>query len=214
MVARKVICMALELFYELKEEKKDRIMFAALSEFSQYSYSESSTNRIVKKAGIGKGSLFMYFKNKEDLYFEVIDYVIKDMSKCIDEEIKQLPNELFEKVIKYADIEISWYIKNPYSYKLLKRVFVDDNSSIYHKTIERYGSLVMTYYYELFNDLDEENLKGDKFKTLNILKWFLEGFNQEFIKEMEHNENIEALKEQYLKRLKEYLALLETGLLI
>ncbi|KAB3527434.1 TetR/AcrR family transcriptional regulator [Alkaliphilus serpentinus] len=58
-----------KLFYELDEEKRERITNVVLREFAQHSYNESSTNRIVKNAGIGKGSLFKYFQNKQDMYF-------------------------------------------------------------------------------------------------------------------------------------------------
>lgn len=55
-------------FYNLSEEKKNRIFAAALQEFSVRTFSQASLNQIIKNAGIPKGSFYQYFENKEDLY--------------------------------------------------------------------------------------------------------------------------------------------------
>lgn len=55
-----------KLFFELKDEKRKKIIDTGISEFAKYNYNNSSTNRIVKDAGISKGSLFKYFESKED----------------------------------------------------------------------------------------------------------------------------------------------------
>jgi hypothetical protein len=44
------------------------------------------------------------------------------------------------------------------------------------------------------------------------LKWFLKGFNKEFIENMGHDIDINALKGEYLKRLSEYIEILKKGL--
>ena len=50
-----------EKFFELKKEKQDRMINAALKVFSQYGYNHASTDEIVKEAQIIKGLLFHYF---------------------------------------------------------------------------------------------------------------------------------------------------------
>ena len=54
----------MEKFNSLDEEKRQKILDAALMEFAEHGYEKASTNRIVKEAGIGKGMLFYYFKSK------------------------------------------------------------------------------------------------------------------------------------------------------
>ena len=55
-------------FFQLAPPKQTLIYQALLQEFATHPYEEASTNRIVKQANIAKGSLFNYFKDKEDLY--------------------------------------------------------------------------------------------------------------------------------------------------
>lgn len=201
-----------KLFHELNEEKKARITDVGLNEFAQYSYNESSTNRIVKNAGIGKGSLFKYFSNKEDFYFYILDYVIADLVANLEKEITKLPSDLFERTIKYSELEFAWYIQDPDKYKLLKKAFMKDNTEIFKKTEERYVLMGEKFYYKLFEDVNTKQFKWEKEKILDILKWFLKGFNEEFIKEVELQDNIQDIKDEYLKRLKEYMKILKEGL--
>ncbi len=57
-----------ETFFNLPEEKKQRIIDAAIDQFSKSHYSNVTIDAIVKGAGIPKGSYYQYFENKDDLY--------------------------------------------------------------------------------------------------------------------------------------------------
>ncbi len=57
-----------ETFFNLPEEKRQRIIDLALTEFAENDYEAASISRIVAQAGIAKGSFYQYFENKEDLY--------------------------------------------------------------------------------------------------------------------------------------------------
>lgn len=74
-----------ETFYKLKDEKKKRILEAAVQEFASRKFSEASLNQIVKTAKIPWGSFYQYFDGKEDLYL----YVIQEMSKYKWDTLKQ-----------------------------------------------------------------------------------------------------------------------------
>ena len=49
---------------------------ATLAEFSEKPYSLASTNEIILKSGINKGSFYYRFNNKEELFVAIMDYVI------------------------------------------------------------------------------------------------------------------------------------------
>ena len=201
-----------ELFYELDMDKRNRIINAGLSEFAQHSYNEASTNSIVKKASIGKGSLFKYFINKEDLYFYILDYVIDDFIKDLKDELSKLKGELFQFILKYAEIEFNWYIKNIDKYNLIKRAFNDDNSSIYKKTVERYKLTGLSFYNNIIESAEIQELRWDRERILNIIRWVLEGLNEKFIKEADGYSNINDIKDCYMRELGEYIEILKKGM--
>jgi AcrR family transcriptional regulator len=73
-------------FLNLDSEKRDRILNAAMEEFAHKGYKNASTNEIVVSAGIAKGLLFHYFKNKKQLFLFLFDY-----------SVELITNEIYEK---------------------------------------------------------------------------------------------------------------------
>lgn len=65
--------MVKQTFLNLEAQKRDKILAAALEEFSSQPYPAASLNRIVTQAGIPKGSLYQYFEDKKDLYLYLIE---------------------------------------------------------------------------------------------------------------------------------------------
>ena len=66
-----------EKFFDLKKEKQDRMINAALKVFAENGFRRASTDEMVKEAGISKGLLFHYFISKTGLYEFVFDYSVK-----------------------------------------------------------------------------------------------------------------------------------------
>lgn len=57
-----------ETFFNLNEEKRQKIIRAAIDQIAEFHYSKVTINSIVKAAKIPKGSFYQYFENKDDLY--------------------------------------------------------------------------------------------------------------------------------------------------
>lgn len=66
-------------FYNLPEEKKQRITDAIMHEFSSSTTEKVSINRIIKTANISRGSFYQYFDDKVDLV-EVLTKKFIDLS--------------------------------------------------------------------------------------------------------------------------------------
>ena len=204
--------MPTKLFDRLNDEKRARIRDAALGEFSRYTYTESSTNRIVEAAGIAKGSLFKYFVNKRDLYFYVLDSIVRAFSASLEEGLRGVRGDMFERTARYAAFEFSWYIHNPLQYGVLIKAPASADADISKEMIRKYAAFGDRVFYKLFEDMDAGGLRRDMEKRLNILKWFLQGFNEAFVRETHARDDIEELSGEYLKRLNGYLAILKEGL--
>lgn len=206
--------MPTKLFFELNHDKRKKIIDTTISEFSNYGYENSSTNRIVKESGISKGSLFKYFPNKEDLYFYVLDNVTSELVESIEKNAHTLSPELFQRVIEYSALEFTWYIQNPEKSKLVVSAFTNSQTEIYQKTIKQYGIKELDIYYKLLEDVDFSNFRWDKEKVIDILKWFLKGFNEDFLNYIsDKNYPFEYLHSEYVNRLAEYMKIIREGLL-
>lgn len=85
-----------DLFFTIHEEKKTRIIEAAIKEFSLQLYEKASINQIIKEADISRGSFYQYFEDKEDLYFFLIETVVKNTSyNFLKEFIATQPKDVF-----------------------------------------------------------------------------------------------------------------------
>ncbi|MBO7333663.1 MAG: TetR/AcrR family transcriptional regulator [Lachnospiraceae bacterium] len=75
-------------FFDLKKEKQDRMINAALKIFALNGYTHASTDDIVKEAHISKGLLFHYFESKIGVYSFLCDYSAKyyalELSSAVD----------------------------------------------------------------------------------------------------------------------------------
>lgn len=98
--------MPTQTFFNLKEAKQDRIICAALTEFAKHGYKNSNLDRIVKIAGIPKGSLYQYFENKDDLFVFISRKAIQSMWKLFQEHMEESPArdcfDMFAKALFFA----------------------------------------------------------------------------------------------------------------
>ena len=78
--------MASERFLNLPEEKKQRIIAAAREELSRVPYDALSINRIIKEAGIPRGSFYDYFADKDDL----IEYLMGDYCRMMERMLDEM----------------------------------------------------------------------------------------------------------------------------
>lgn len=78
-----------ERFLHLPEEKKMRIIKAALKEFARVSYDEISINRIIQDAGIPRGSYYQYFDDKQDLQL----FLLEGFRKQLREKVRPYLDE-------------------------------------------------------------------------------------------------------------------------
>ena len=57
---------------QMREATRRRIMRVAASEFARLGFDQANINVIAEQAGIGKGTIYLYFENKRDLFLEML----------------------------------------------------------------------------------------------------------------------------------------------
>lgn len=110
-----------EKFFELKKEKQDRMINAALLVFSRYGYYHASTDEIVKVAGISKGLLFHYFGSKIGLYSFLYDYATRFVTLELAQNVDKGETEYFELYKQIVSAKAASMGQYPYIYLFLKR---------------------------------------------------------------------------------------------
>lgn len=62
-----------QTFFNLPENKREKLTEIAIAEFAAYGYNSASISRIVADAKIAKGSFYQYFQDKKDLYLHLVE---------------------------------------------------------------------------------------------------------------------------------------------
>jgi len=194
-------------FIALDQEKRERIINAALKEFARNGYDKASTNEIIKEAGISKGSLFNYFNSKRDLYLFLIDYVVEVIDKIYD-EVDWNKTDLFERMREIGLIKLKIMKKFPQAFDFLKTTAREDAVEV--KTeIDKMGE----YLIESGIGRGYENIDMTKFrddidiqKTLNIINWTILSFAEQ---QRDKVNSFETIDMELLKEWDDYFDILK-----
>ena len=170
-----------EVLKNMDQEKKERIINAAIEEFAANGFKKASTNNIVRKAGISKGLLFHYFENKEILHNYLENYVVNTVIQTIQDEIDWNETDFFNRLMQVA------IIKGRLTYRFPK-IFEFFTSILEDKTIEDISAYREDFAPGLMEKVYIHNIDYSKFKpdldmerTMKIINWVIEKYSMELL---------------------------------
>ena len=102
----------------LPEDKRQKILDAAIREFAENGFEKASTNNIVKEAGIAKGLLFHYFGSKKGLYLYALDCSIDYQLDYFLRNLGELPSDLLDRLMTWGTLKVKMLSENPLMYKM------------------------------------------------------------------------------------------------
>jgi len=79
-------------FERLSEDKRARILAAAKRAFAAAGFTGANINKIAEAAGISVGSMYKYFRTKEDLFLALIEEYHGLIAGSIDEVLSREPS--------------------------------------------------------------------------------------------------------------------------
>ena len=83
-----------------KEEKRNSIAISCINLFCQKGIQQTSIEELAKNAGIAKGTIYLYFKNKEEIIFTIWDILTQQHQEAFDKRINSKMSEK-EKILEY-----------------------------------------------------------------------------------------------------------------
>ncbi|KWX75084.1 TetR/AcrR family transcriptional regulator [Paenibacillus jilunlii] len=70
-------------------DRRQQVLQAATKSFSLFGYKATTMDQVAKIANVGKGTIYTFFTNKEQLFDEILREVIMDMKLIAEREIKR-----------------------------------------------------------------------------------------------------------------------------
>lgn len=159
-------------FEEIRLEKREKILNAALKLFAGNGYHGTSISMIAEEAGISKGLIYSYFKSKEDLLLELFEGYLDIFTSLLnpdnDEEITNEEMERFFRLLKES------LIKNNDFWQLIVQLTVQPqvlklltNRMETLEILQKHQWLINKYFEQRF-----ENPKMEMLIFMSLIKGF------------------------------------------
>lgn len=165
-------------FLSLDTEKQQRILNAAMKEFTQKGYDNASTNEIVKEAKIGKGMLFHYFNNKKDLFLFLYDHTLEVVMKEFYGKLDLNEKDILKRLRQVQSVKFCLISKYPDMFNFIRAVNLEVSSEVKGDLETRNNEYFTESYNILLTDIEtsrfRENVDIDR--AINSIIWTLEGF--------------------------------------
>lgn len=180
-------------FIALSEEKRTRILNAALHEFGLYGYKKTSMEQLANYAEISKGMIFHYFGTKKGLFDYLVQFSTDYMLKYFDD----LGDKLFEmdyveRISLATKIKMQAYLHNPYVFEFTTRLYVKPDELKASKKAQEVYNNMMNARDELFAKVFEINdTKGllrtdiEETKIAEYSSWIINGYADKIIRFMQ-----------------------------
>ncbi|HHD3570266.1 TPA: TetR/AcrR family transcriptional regulator [Streptococcus pyogenes] len=197
-------------FNNLKPEKQKQIINAAIKEFVRNGFEKASTNEIVKRANISKGSLFNYFNSKKDLYLYLIEYSSKAIVN-LNEEIDLSETDLFKRIERVALQKFYVQQKYPQAFEFLASTKQEESVEVKDIIKQRLNPIYNQAINKLYKDIDYSKFREgiDIEKAIEILNWTMFGVGEKGLKELFTFDDIGKFGEKYLEEWNIYAELLK-----
>ncbi|AZB42253.1 TetR/AcrR family transcriptional regulator [Bacillus sp. FJAT-42376] len=75
-------------------DRKQLIMDAATKSFTQFGYKATTMDLVAKQANVGKGTIYTFFRKKEELFDEIIKLLLAEMRHSAEESFRPDTNFL------------------------------------------------------------------------------------------------------------------------
>lgn len=101
-------------------DKQKDILNAALKLFTEFGFHGTPTSKIAQEAGVANGTLFHYFKTKDELIVALYVDIKKQLGFCVSQDI-QAEDSIKETARKYYVAALHWGIDNETEFRYIQQ---------------------------------------------------------------------------------------------
>ncbi|MHB9033401.1 MAG: TetR/AcrR family transcriptional regulator [Anaerolineae bacterium] len=167
----------------IPEDKRQRILNAALHEFADKGYARASTNTIVTDAAIAKGLLFHYFKTKKQLYLALYNYGIQTSLAELYSRLDLEQGDIISRLRHIQAIKLEMLGRNPDIFSFLQSAYLEQDAHVSEDIKVLGQKLLAENLARIYSNLDFSVLKEDinPARALQIILWTMDGFIDELL---------------------------------
>ena len=180
-----------------KAEKRRQIALSCKDLFLKKGM-KVTISELAKASNIGKGTIYEYFKNKEDIVFEILNVLVEGFNKELFEKLSRV-NTTFEKLLIFSEF---FYSSEDDLKKIYKEFLAISLTSSNH-SLKEYATKIESFYYSVLDDILKEGIKKRELrKEATSYKGIIYKFCKGFFLESEVTYLIKNKKEEFEKNLR------------
>lgn len=200
--------MSIHAFEKLSEEQRTRILDACLAEFASKGFEGASTNRIVAKLGIPKGSIFYWFGTKEELYLRLVDRSMGRFLRLFTPGAQSWPREILARLRVMIDSSLAFLEEHTDDYRLFASFMEGDARHLFERYMSERFPEALAAWAAWFDGVDTSDFRSSPQEVQRLLMWVLGGLKMETMAVAENRESAARLRSELSGRLDSMMGLL------
>jgi AcrR family transcriptional regulator len=144
---------------------RKEILSAAEKVFAAKGFFSTTMSEIAEAAEFGTGTLYKYFKSKEELYFTLIDEKVEELHRLVKAELSQKTSTM-ERIKKVLGLQFEFIEKN----RNFFRIYISERSRFEWNVKDDFGKGIhdkMVAYIKILAQVIREGVKGGEFKPID-----------------------------------------------
>lgn len=148
-----------------RKKREQLILDAAVRAFSREGYSKTSVSEIIQEAQVARGTFYLYFKGKDELFNTLLDQLMSDLAADVRKIGLSVEPSSLEPLRHYRQ-QASGLMSTLSRNRLLLKIISVESASFENSTSAR-----LTHFYEQLVDLVRDGLdlsiKAGNLRSLN-----------------------------------------------
>ena len=206
-------------FDRLKPDKKQQFIEAAFEEFALHSFQEASLNRLVKKLGIAKGSIYQYFDDKKALYFYLKEYMIAKKRAFMQSAMTTTPDNFWHWLENLFHQGLAFDTQYPVMNRFLYRYSQEKLIPEVAKDMVRYDQEAVDFFSSMIVQQQEQGMLKKNLDATMMARLIIQISKTllETLVPAEDNSNplgpvIQASEAEYTQALRQLIDILQSGM--
>jgi len=144
---------------------REEILSAAEKVFAAKGFFPTTMSDIAREAEFGTGTLYKYFKSKEELYFTLIDEKVEEINRLVKAELSQKTSAV-ERIKKVLGLQFEFFEQNHDFF----RIYTSERSRFEWAVKDELGKSIhekMVTYISILAEVMRQGIEGGEFRPMN-----------------------------------------------
>ena len=141
-----------------KVQKRKDIALSCKGLFFTHGISNLTISQIAATAGVGKGTIYDYFKNKEDIVFEIVNILIQERNSKKEEKLSQI-TVTKEKIKLFA---VFFHSEEDAELRQIYKEFVSISLAKQDKDMMDFQTKCSSSYFRWFEQIIQEGIEKNE----------------------------------------------------